>query len=83
MSMTKFTEEKRKFLKGLKEYKDIVFNRTRRNQIRYFFIQHSFSIKYCAKNGREFVEEHLKLCNQALSGTMENWTPEAVSKLNN
>ena len=46
---------------------------------RYFFIQHSFSIKFCAKQ-RTCSRKRSKLSSQALNGTMENWTPEAVSK---
>ena len=40
----------------------------------YFFIQDSFSIEFCTKNG--FVQKCLKLSNQALNQKMENWIPE-------
>ena len=39
----------------------------------YFFIQHSFSIEFCEKNVH-ICKLPLKLSNQALDGTMENWT---------
>ena len=47
---------------------------------RYFFIQHSFPTNFAQKKDMSSWKR-LKLSNQALSETMENWIPEVVSKL--